>query len=73
MIAALQRTQPYDWDAFIQKRVYDPPQGMLTQGMELAGWRLEFGNGSDMFLFNPFADYRRSVGIGFCPVARSLP
>ena len=67
VIAALQRTQPYTWDAFIQQRIYDPPSGTLTQGMELAGWRLEFGNGSDMSPFNPFADYLSSVGVGFLP------
>ena len=65
VIAALHRTQPYDWETFIQKRVYDPPNGMLTQGLELAGWRLEFGNAPESAPFSPFFDYVRSVGIGF--------
>ena len=52
VLTALRRTQSYDWETFLQKRVYKPPSGMLTQGLEMAGWRLEFGNAPDLTAMN---------------------
>ena len=40
VVDALNAIQPYDWDAFFQKWVYDVAPHPPTYGIELTGWRL---------------------------------
>ncbi len=58
---ALQRTQPYDWETFIQTRFYGPPKGLPSGGVEAAGWKLSFGDAQEPS-FTGFLDYRHTFG-----------
>ena len=61
VVEALQRTQAYDWDAFIQARFYAPPKGLPSEGVEAAGWKMAFGE-APLSPIATLVDYRHTVG-----------
>jgi len=66
IVEALQRTQPYDWEAFLQARFYSPPaKAPPAAGLEAAGWRLVFGDspsGPAATIAPALLDYRHTFG-----------
>ena len=44
VVTALNEVQPYDWQGFFQKRVYDLRPLAPTEGLENSGWRLVYND-----------------------------
>jgi predicted metalloprotease with PDZ domain len=61
IVAALQRTQPYDWESFIRSRFYGPPQGLPAASFVAAGWQLSYGDVPET-PFTGAVDYRPTFG-----------
>ena len=72
VVDALNRTQPYDWSGFIQRRFYAPPNGLPTAGVEAAGWKVTFGDApvGSPGRPNGLLDYRHTFGAGIGPTGR---
>lgn len=62
VLEALNKTQSYNWNDFIETRFYGPPKGFPADGLEAAGWKFVLGDAPEDQIIMAERDLRSSLG-----------
>lgn len=68
IVAALSATAPYDWPAWIDRRIYSVSPHLNFDGLEAAGWRLVYSDEPnaaelDLWQLYSYEGYETSLGV----------